>query len=184
MKAEDLVQKVSMVGNLTAKAPGSRVISFNDLVMLPTPDRILLPKKDPSLILKFYVAQELGKYTPSGGDVREAMGYLQNKYNMESALSGMGFAVLSDLPDGFILNVCKWHDEFSDVIFPSIHLFDRQNFEWTQGRVEEAGAFCSGEKAVYDHENAAWMRYLKSRRADEDKVKYLADTLPSGTMVD
>jgi hypothetical protein len=139
---------------------------------------MILFEKTPSLILKFYVMQGKGKGI-SGGDIREAVGYLQNGYNMENDLTGMGFSVLSD----GILNICRWHNEYSDVIVPSVFTFDKEDFRWLRENIEKVGAFCSGEKAVYDHENSAWLRYVRSGKEAQDKVNYLTDTLKSGTIV-
>lgn len=178
MKQEDLIQKVSRIGNISGGAPSQRIINFHDWISLPHPDRMLLEETDPSLILKFYVMHEKGNDI-SEGDIREAADFLQYKYNTETDLAGLGFAVMSSE----MLNICRWHNQNTDVIVPAVYLLDKGVYEWQKADVNKVGAFCSGEKRVYDHENNAWLKYLNSEKTQADKLNYLIDTLPDRTIV-
>jgi hypothetical protein len=168
--ANNLAQRLSSVGHTTWGMPPKMVINFHGLV--------LSPKENPILALKFYVMQERGKHTPTHGDIREAVSYIQEKAGIEPH-SGMGFSILSD----GILNVCRWHEEHNDVVVPSIYTWDGSNITWQPKKIEREGAFCSREKAVYDYENNAWLEYIASERADKDKKTYLRKTLPCGFVV-
>ncbi len=125
------------------------------------------------LVLKQYIMKEAGKISPSKAQLMDVTAFLKREVaegNLKP-LSGMGFSIMSNA----ILNVCRWDTEYIDVVVPQIYVLDKGL--WVPQEVEKVGAFCSGEKRVYDHENNAWLGYLYSRRTVQNKLDYLTDFL-------
>lgn len=157
------IEDLASVGNVSGELPQRKVIPLSCSDGLP------------GLVLKEYVMEERGKVAPTRGDIVDVDMLIRDeleKGNMRP-LSGLGFSVLSS----GILNVCRWDSEYMDVVVPQIYTLEKGL--WTPQKVETVGAFCSGEKRVYDHENNAWLRFLGSKRTDQDKLTYLNDFLGS-----
>ena len=175
MKRQDLIgipeypypsKTLNGVGKITGEAGARRI----------QPDRFLMINgcgKHVCLVLKSYVLTELDKKQPTPVDIENIQSVLTDEIAKHkiAPLSGLGFLVASS----GIMNVCRWDNKYSDVIVPRIYTPKRKL--WTPQEVEKVGAFCSGEKRVYDHENNAWLKYLNSARGLDDKVEYLNDFL-------
>lgn len=127
----------------------------------------------PGLILKEYTMKEKGGILPTRWDLVEVDVFLKDELKKGNIkpLSGMGFSILST----DVLNVCRWDSESVDVVVPQIYTLE--DGLWTLQKVESVGAFCSGEKRVYDHENNAWLEYIESDRTNQDKANYLNNFL-------
>ncbi len=156
-KLEDLAS----LGNVSGDLPQRKVVPYGCSDGLP------------ELVLKEYTMKERGKVAPTKGDLVDVHMLIKDeleKGNMKP-LSGLGFSILSS----GILNVCRWDSEYIDVVVPQIYTLEKGL--WLPQKVEAVGAFCSGEKRVYDHENNAWLRFLGSKRTEHDKLTYLNDFL-------
>ncbi|MBU0906590.1 MAG: hypothetical protein KKD18_04885 [Nanoarchaeota archaeon] len=133
------------------------------------PERAVAPRgwiEVPGLILKEYVMSE-GEWTVSR-DEEEGIIRLLGREVLDkklNPLAGLGFAIIS----GGILNVCRWDIQYIDVVVPQIYTLE--GCGWAQQSVEKAGAFCSGEKRVYDHENCAWLAFLAADRSTHKKAQ-------------
>ncbi|MBI4983204.1 hypothetical protein HZC32_00985 [Candidatus Woesearchaeota archaeon] len=155
------IEDLDSLGNVSGDLPQRKVVPYRCSDGLS------------GLVLKEYTMEEKGKVAPTRGDIVDVHMLLRDeleKGNM-NPLSGMGFSILSS----GILNVCRWDSEYIDVIVPQIYTLKKGL--WMPQKVETVGAFCSGEKRVYDHENNAWLRFLSSERTDQDKSTYLNDFL-------
>ena len=153
------IEDLDSLGNVSGELPQRKIIPYRCSDDLP------------GLVLKEYIMEEIGKVAPTKGDIVDVYMLLKNeleKGNM-NPLSGMGFSILSSN----ILNVCRWDSEYIDVVVPQIYALEKGL--WVPQKVEKVGAFCSGEKRVYDHENNAWLRFLGSKRTNQDKANYLND---------
>lgn len=161
VKFNNKIENLASLGNVLGDLPQRRVIPMG-------PSNSLT-----GLILKEYILQENGKFPQIKEDWIGPWKLLKKQFKTGKLkpLSGMGFSILSS----GILNVCRWDSQYIDVIVPQIYTFE--NGLWKPQKVEDVGAFCSGEKRVYDHENNAWLKYLNTKRTDEDKLDYLNNLL-------
>jgi hypothetical protein len=159
------------VGNLSGNVPQRKIRALGHHYTFTPSNRFT--NQSPELILKTYAMEEKDKRAPSVRDMVSVHELLNDEFkniNIE-ILSGMGFLILSN----GILNVCRWDTEYPDVVVPMVYEFNGKI--WAPQSIEKVGAFCSGEKRVYDHENGAWLEYLYSARTDKDKLIYVNDFL-------
>lgn len=158
------------VGDIKGKVPKRRAVPHGHIDFWSI-------DKNPDLILKTYFLQEQRKANPTTGDITDIWMVIEDqlKQGKLKRLSGLGFLIASFK----IMNVCRWDFEHADVVVPQIYTLERDL--WTPQKVEGTGAFCSGEKRIYDHENNAWLRFLSSRRIVFDKEVYLNDFLRERT---
>lgn len=121
---------------ITGKAPPTRII--NPYGHFETSE----------LVLKIYTLIEKGE-TISRKQVRHAMNFVrfQIEEGKLNTRSGMGFGIVS--PE--ILNISRWDKEYSDVIVPGIYTLEDEL--WQREQVDEVGAYCSGERVIYNFEN-------------------------------
>lgn len=162
------INALTKIGNFEGNLPSRKIVPVRCNHTLP------------GLVLKEYILKEKGKNPPRKEEVKYYISVflLQELLSKRLApLSGIGFSITSD----GILNVCRWDAKYMDVIVPQIYTLEVEASglfkRWTLQEVEKVGAFCSGEKRVYDHENEAWLKYLNSKRTNKDKVVYLNDFL-------
>lgn len=137
-------------------------------------ERYVLPighVKTPDLVLKMYRMNEGDSHNPNAQDTEKAIDFLVQEIHKGKVdpHSGIGFAIHSQ----GILNVCRWNAFYQDVVAPMIYTSDSEGI-WSKDSVEREGAFCSGEKIVYDFENRMWTKYLASKRTPHDKIEYLS----------
>ena len=167
-----------MIDESTDYLQGIKVRDFADLgnVSGELPKRKIVPHgcvNLQGLILKQYTMKETGKVAPTEKDLTDISRLLQDdiKEGKLKSLSGIGFSIISS----GIVNICRWDTNYVDVVVPKIYTLEKGL--WMPQEVETVGAFCSGEKRVYDHENNAWLKYLGSKRTNIDKINYLTNFL-------
>jgi len=123
----------------------------------------------PDLILKYY-----GMYAEGDsfqGDHINQYKVLMNdeiKNGNIKPLSGLGFAILS----GDMLNVAVWDKENPIVLKNHIYTHSEEGLR-EKLNLNTGGAFCIWEIGIVNHEKNLWMNYLKSKRKESDKRRYL-----------
>jgi hypothetical protein len=140
------------------------------------PERIVRPlgpfvTRD--LVLKLY-----DMYTEKPSDIMGVVGNMENFLRKEINTGnidpkiGLGFVILSK----DMLNVVRWDKEYPIVAVNSIYGFPEENRDVMNSKklsADEIGAYCAWELGIVDHERKAWIKYLNSKRTDEDKANYI-----------
>jgi hypothetical protein len=141
--------------------------------------------KGQNLVLKSY---EIGPDYDSFNDTitrGDAFQFISGGYKPTglAAHSGVGFVILS----GEMLNIARWRAEpdRAHVLVNDLYELNKRKggLDLVRLDVNREGAFCGWERAIAMHETKAWMRYLQSDRAIDDKVKYLLDQIQGGLRV-
>ncbi len=92
---------------------------------------------------------------------------------------GLGFAILSE----DMLNVARWDTTYPIVLKNQIYehedcrLVGEKIHQASLLDTREIGSFCAWELGVVNHERLAWLKYLNSRRSEEEKDRYLISVL-------
>jgi hypothetical protein len=92
----------------------------------------------------------------------------------EFTADDLGFVVLHRCGESFyFLLVNRWRG--SNELWETVYTKDGPGpFELTVPEPTK-GTFCVWELGVVNHERAAWISYLRTRRTDADREAYLAD---------
>jgi len=127
---------------------------------------------DIDLILKWYNMIKKDEQDFSEAELRNAERLVRTKIDSGEIykLSGFGFVICSG-SHGEFLNIGVW-----DVDTPYLP----KNFLYEKGRkvdIKREGAFCAWEGIIFGHESQAWLKYLASKRTEQDKKNYLEDYL-------
>lgn len=149
------------IGNIGTSDPGTRIIKPEGLI------------KTPNLVMKLYTL--LPKDITINLEV--ARGVVQTKINkgeIKPHLSGMGFTILSP---GF-LNSSVWGNEFLVVAQNKVYSFEKEDLSDAKNlNLNQKGAYCVFEGIIFYHEALCWLKYLKSRKTEEDKEEYFNSSL-------
>jgi len=89
---------------------------------------------------------------------------------------GLGFTILS----GDMLNVVRWDKEYPIVAVNNLYEFSNRDKDYLKPnrlKVDDFGAYCVWELGIVEHERKAWIKYLNSKKTQEDKIKYLFNFL-------
>ena len=130
-----------------------------------------------ALVLKLYHMYKEGEENPKGYKETEdrAKRFIEEEVagGRIDRLAGLGHVILSE----DMLNVAVWGAKDTPYV-PLNHLFQfADGFTLpSELDIREWGAFCAWEKGIDSHEAGAWMKYLASKRAHEDKVDYIHNT--------
>jgi len=123
----------------------------------------------PNLTLKLYSMHEGS--TMKNGQIKDSKLLLEDEISKGNItpLSGMGFSILSK----DMLNVSRWDLEYPIILKNQIYSFEYGFSNIKKLDLENAGPFCIWEEKIMNHERDAWIKYLKSDKKEQDKLKYL-----------
>jgi len=123
----------------------------------------------PDLILKYYSMYAEGD-SLKGEHINQYKELMNNEIQRGNIkpLSGLGFAILS----GDMLNVAVW-DKTNPIVLKNQIYTHGEEGERETLNLNTEGAFCAWELGIVNYERNLWMNYLKSKRKESDKKKYL-----------
>ena len=130
--------------------------------------------ESPNLVLKMYSMVIKGESSLSN-PVSDAEEFLRKeiKEGKIDPLTGLGFAILSE----DTLNVARW-DTKQPIVKNQIYGYENGDMKTAEPLdISDVGSFCIWELGIVNHEREAWKRYLKYRRTEAAKIRYLDDMI-------